>query len=221
VTENQSAIAENYETIENRISKITEFQIHGAHWYCEEADVTRPFPSDRSTNDPSWQFTWNAWLTESFRSVNLGFCCPALMEGTAESKDLEDGTGDPFKIVLLSRRTRLNPGTRYIARGLNDLCEPGNEIECEQIVWRPPAEPGGKTMWNRYSWRRGTVPIRWGVILKNSGLGEAEIVIRNYKTFSGCRRHGLLRAKRGFTCGAGTYEGFKSGSCPDQTSKLL
>lgn len=187
-TDFQSEVAASFEKLENRISKILEFPIHGAHWYCEDADVTRPFPSQHAATDPSWQFTWNAWLSESFRSVKLDFCCPALMEGTAESRDLADGTGDPFKLVLLSRRTRLNPGTRYIARGLNDLNEPGNEIECEQIVWRPEREPNGKAQWNRYSWRRGTVPIRWGVYLKNSGLGEAEIVIRKHKTFAGCKR---------------------------------
>lgn len=36
-------------------------------------------------------------------------------------------------LVLFSRRSRLHPGTRYIARGLNNLASPGNEIECEQV----------------------------------------------------------------------------------------
>lgn len=194
----QSDASPNYEMLENRISKITEFPIHGAHWYCEDADVTRPFPSQNALSDPSWQFTWNAWLSESFRMVGLDFVCPALMEGTAESRDLEDGFGDSFTLVLLSRRTRLNPGTRYIARGLNDLCEPGNEIECEQIVWRPTNDPRGDVQWNRFSWRRGTVPIRWGVVLKNGGIGEAEIVIRKQNTFEGSKKSMSL-SEREFT----------------------
>ena len=181
--------------LEGHINKIVEFSVNGAHWYCADADVTRPFPSQHAATEPSWQFTWNAWLTESFRSVRLDDCCPALMQGTAESRELEDGMGDLFNLVLLSRRSRLNPGTRYIARGLNDLCEPGNEIECEQIVWRPEDKHSGKALWNRYSWRRGTVPIRWGVYLKNSGLGEAEIVIRKQKTFAGCKRCASLSVR--------------------------
>lgn len=50
-----------------------------------------------------------------------------------ESRVLDDGRGEPYLLVLLSRRSRLHPGTRYIARGLNSLASPGNEIECEQV----------------------------------------------------------------------------------------
>jgi len=42
------------------------------------------------------------------------------------------------------------------------------------------------------------VPIRWGVYLKNSGLGEAEIVIRKHKTFAGCKRY-IRRLQKRFT----------------------
>ena len=41
------------------------------------------------------------------------------------------------------RRCRLHVGPRYLARGLNDAADPGNEIECEQVVWKhaPPGAP--------------------------------------------------------------------------------
>ena len=50
-----------------------------------------------------------------------------------ESRILEDASGAKYMLVLFSRRSRLHPGTRYIARGLNSLASPGNEIECEQV----------------------------------------------------------------------------------------
>lgn len=50
-------------------------------------------------------------------------------------------------------------------------------MECEQIVWvDDPSGPGPR--WSRYLWRRGTVPIHWGVELKNQGFGEAELYIK-------------------------------------------
>ncbi len=51
-----------------------------------------------------------------------------------ESRTLEDNRGLRYTLVLFSRRSRLHPGMRYIARGLNSLASPGNEIECEQVL---------------------------------------------------------------------------------------
>jgi len=88
------------------------------------------------------------------------------------------------------------------ARGLNELAEPGNEIECEQVIWRPQrphqqhhggagvsAHHGGQVLhWSRYVWRRGSVPLWWSVKIKNQGIGEAEIKIQQNNTFKGSRR---------------------------------
>lgn len=77
---------------------------------------------------------------------------------------------------------------RYIARGLNSLASPGNEIECEQIVWTQPASLEVPLKWSSYAWRRGTVPIWWGVELKSGGVGEATIVIPSATPYRGTRR---------------------------------
>jgi len=57
-----------------------------------------------------------------------------LLQGVVESRTLEDNRGLRYTLVLFSRRSRLHPGMRYIARGLNSLASPGNEIECEQVL---------------------------------------------------------------------------------------
>jgi hypothetical protein len=70
----------------------------------------------------------------------LGCCVDAdllLLQGVVESRTLEDNRGLKYTMVLFSRRSRLHPGMRYIARGLNNLASPGNEIECEQVPLRP------------------------------------------------------------------------------------
>ena len=58
-------------------------------------------------------------------------------------------------------KSRLHVGTRYLARGLNCNGEPGNEVECEQIIWKPKAESTDEEMWTSFLFRRGTVPLRY------------------------------------------------------------
>lgn len=137
-----------------------------------------------------------------------------------------DAAGRGFTVALLARRSRLHPGMRYIARGLNALASPGNEIECEQLVWAagdapvlpdrngaaPSASAGGecgrgggegagsrdqggegaRVRWSSFLWRRGTVPIWWGVELRSGGVGEANIVVSPSRPYRGTRR----RARR-------------------------
>ena len=59
-----------------------------------------------------------------------------LLQGMAESRELTDRGGRKWHMGLVSRRSCLHPGTRYLARGLNAAGSPGNEVECEQLVWR-------------------------------------------------------------------------------------
>ena len=64
-------------------------------------------------------------------------CC---VQGLVESRQLKDREGQAYTLCLLARRSRLHPGMRYIARGLNALASPGNEIECDQVAfWRSMA----------------------------------------------------------------------------------
>ena len=111
-----------------------------------------------------------------------------MWQGVAESRSLEDSNGQKYTLALLARRSCLHPGMRYIARGLNGLGSPGNEIECEQVVWTQPASLDTPLKWSSYVWRRGTVPIWWGVELKSGGVGEATIVIPSPTPYQGTRR---------------------------------
>lgn len=63
-----------------------------------------------------------------------------------------------------------------------------------QVVWRRAVREGAPIPWSRYVWRRGSVPLWWGVFLKQNGLGEAEIKIKEQRTFRGSRRWGARGA---------------------------
>ena len=56
------------------------FVLNGVHYYCETADVSRPFPSAHPPSAPSKEFVWNQWLTEPFRCVGLPDACPNLLQ---------------------------------------------------------------------------------------------------------------------------------------------
>ncbi|KAH7615657.1 hypothetical protein Ndes2526B_g09598 [Nannochloris sp. 'desiccata'] len=166
--------------------------VGGFHYYCETADLSRPFPSAHLPTEPELEFIWNAWLSQPFRDLGLPTHCPALMQGAVESVDeVHHRTGQRYTLCLLSRRSRRHPGTRYIARGLNEMAGPGNEIEAELLMWTPSAGSsssggGGFVKWARVAWRRGTVPIWWGVELQplNKGL-QAEVYIQEKGTYVG------------------------------------
>ncbi|KAK9827235.1 hypothetical protein WJX81_000601 [Elliptochloris bilobata] len=159
-----------------RVDMVPNFSLNNAHFYCETADVSRGFPSARPAGAPSWEFVWNRWLATPLRAAGLPAHCPHLLQGVVEARTLQDATGRRFTLVLLARRSRLHPGMRYIARGLNALASPGNEID--------------------FLWRRGTVPIWWGVELRSGGVGEANIVVSPSRPYRGTRRYFRRLQKR-------------------------
>ncbi|PNH12209.1 Polyphosphoinositide phosphatase [Tetrabaena socialis] len=181
--------------IDKGIERLLSFPLDGAHFLCDTLDITRPFPSHRAVKDPSWDLVWNRWLAAPFRSLHLDFLCPPLLQGLCESRQLEDFDGAKYWIACISRRGCLHPGPRYKARGLNDFAEPGNELEVEQVIWRQQQRDGNTLLWSRYTWRRGSAPLWWGVSIKNNGIGEAEIKIRPHNTFRGAKRRLSRRGK--------------------------
>lgn len=69
----------------------------------------------------------------------------------------------------------MHPGTRYLARGLNDQSSPGNEVECELLVWRAYEKEGNSQVkLSSHVWRRGTVPIWWKQEIRNT-VGDTKI----------------------------------------------
>lgn len=181
--------------IDQGITRLMAFPIDGAHFLCDTLDITRPFPSYRAVKEPSWDLVWNRWLSTPFRNLGLDHLCPPLLQGLCEARELEDFDRAKYWMCLMNRRSCLHPGPRYKARGLNDYAEPGNELEVEQIIWRQQAN-GGNVLWSRYTWRRGSAPLWWGVSLRNNGIGEAEIRIRQHSTFKGSKRYVRRLQKR-------------------------
>eukprot|EP00887_Chlorella_sp_A99_P003928 scaffold11.g3928.t1 len=179
---------------------VQQFTLNNAHYYCETADISRPFPSPEDPSNPNPEFVWNSWLRQPLVDMGLFAHCPPLLQGAVESSAQAHPGGGAFSMALLSRRSRRHPGTRYIARGLNERAGPGNEIESELIVWTHPRPAGGvggvsaagaagepgPLRWARVVWRRGTVPIWWGVQLQSLQKGlQAEVYVRSDEPYRG------------------------------------
>ena len=167
---------------------LAEFPVAGYHFFCETVDITRPFPSSHAVAQPSWEYVWNHYLTQPFRTAgcSLPGVTPHLCQGLAESAALSDMHGSVLTVALIARRSRLHAGTRYKARGLNARAGPANEIECEQLVLLKQGR------WASYVWRRGSVPLHWSQTIKANGVGTA-IAIEPVNTFQGSRKFALLR----------------------------
>ncbi|CAI9108519.1 OLC1v1008119C1 [Oldenlandia corymbosa var. corymbosa] len=165
------------------VQELTDLDVDGKYYFCENRDLTRPFPSHKSIQDPDEEFVWNKWFSSPFRNIGLDRHCATLLQGFADCRSFGSLGQQEGIVALLARRSRLHPGTRYLARGINSCYGTGNEVECEQIVWIP-RRPGQSIPFNTYVWRRGTIPLWWGAELKITAA-EAEIYVSDRDPYKG------------------------------------
>eukprot|EP01063_Lacrimia_lanifica_P002516 TRINITY_DN11324_c0_g1_i1.p1 TRINITY_DN11324_c0_g1~~TRINITY_DN11324_c0_g1_i1.p1 ORF type:complete len:1553 (+),score=498.96 TRINITY_DN11324_c0_g1_i1:39-4661(+) len=134
------------------------FPLPHAHFYSDDTDLTvllpgattdlrreggvlHDSPSDETaaraaaglTQAP--EFHWNEALGEAFRRLGLGQWCVPLLQGYAQER-LVRVRGGTEHMLLIEKKSRRHPGSRYIARGLDDEAAPANEVECQVIIWR-------------------------------------------------------------------------------------
>lgn len=134
-----------------------DFQLNDNHYFCETYDLTRLYPSKFKPYEPDESFCWNNGWTKPFKDMGIRNCCITLMQGIGYTYE---GPEKEYKIAHLCRRSSVNPGTRYAARGLNSKGSPGNEVEAELIFFK------GEN-WVSARWRRGSIPIHWATVLNS------------------------------------------------------
>lgn len=79
----------------------------------------------------------------------------------------------------------------FIGRSLSDKRFLKSLLGELQLLFTCPTE-GQHLKWSSYVWRRGTVPIWWGVELKSGGVGEAIINVNSRSPYKGTRRSAEL-----------------------------
>ena len=84
----------------DRVEMMPKFTLNNAHYFCETADITRPFPSSHSVDDPSWEFVWNRWLAAFLRNVGLLSHCPHLLQARHFGPFHATAKGHPYHTSL-------------------------------------------------------------------------------------------------------------------------
>nr|GMD99831.1 probable phosphoinositide phosphatase SAC9 isoform X1 [Ipomoea batatas] len=176
------------------VQELSDLDIDGKHYFCETRDITRPFPSHMTSQTPDEEFVWNKWFSMPFKKIGLPQHCVILLQGFVDCRGFGSLGQQEGLVALIARRSRLHPGTRYLARGLNSCYSTGNEVECEQIVWIP-RKASQSVPFNTYVWRRGTIPIWWGAELKMTAA-EAEIYVSDRDPYKGSAQYYQRLSKR-------------------------
>ena len=127
-----------HEEAEN-LAQLSRYSLSNSHFYCETADLTRPFPSSHPVSQPCWEFVWNRWLASSVRSVGLKEHCPQLLQ-VCQAKCSWFIT-DCTKVVLpaLLKDCPYHPGTPH-RDCLTRLRHPDrlqHVTPCGDVMWNP------------------------------------------------------------------------------------
>ncbi|OHS94372.1 hypothetical protein TRFO_39457 [Tritrichomonas foetus] len=117
--------------------------------------------SDSKYSEPDEGFLWNVGWKRPFVKLGIPHICVDLLQGACVSQEFSN---HGFSMIYIARRSSINPGTRFSARGLNERNYPGNEVECELIFIR------NGEFWSQ-QWRRGSIPLRWKTTL-SSKIGQ-------------------------------------------------
>lgn len=148
---------------------LLDFPVAENHFYCNYMDLSKPFPYPEEI-DTSSPYCWNRRWLNPFDSLHALAACAVIYQGYATSLYL-DKNADP-NITYIIKRSCRNPGTRYVARGLNDYLNPANECQCELIFYKD-----GK--YYAQSWMRGSIPVKWKTVLTTSISAPQHIVEEN------------------------------------------
>jgi len=142
-----------------------DFPVANNHFFCLDLNLSSFFPYEAIDNSRNC-FLWNRRWIKMFEDFHVPFVCILLHQGSVSSLYNNES---PINIVYILRRSLMNPGTRYIGRGLNDKSFPANECECELLFINHDEVYS-------YSWIRGSCPVPWKTELSSSLSSPKHIV---------------------------------------------
>ncbi|KAG5483399.1 hypothetical protein LSCM1_04947 [Leishmania martiniquensis] len=150
------------------------------YYFSDDVDLMLPFPFTRPDGcaPPDTECNWSHHLHDSFSRCSLGAACSVLVRGFAGERVCTLKDGVDLHLVLLGRQSNVNPGPRYLSRGLNSENGVGNDHYYEYILWK---YHGADTVtFTRHSFLRGTIPVHWRTQLSMS-LSEPAMIFSGNK----------------------------------------
>ncbi|KAL7700370.1 synaptojanin (N-terminal domain) [Lotmaria passim] len=144
-----------------RLSEFQEYTYYKGYYYSDDVNLMLPFPFAKpdACAAPDMACDWSAHLREPFAACSLASACSQLIRGFAGERICRLKDGVELHLVLLGRQSNVNPGPRYLGRGLNSANGAGNDHYYEYILWK---YYGADTVtFTRHSILRGTIPVHW------------------------------------------------------------
>ena len=119
---------------------------------------------------PVFVDSFDTFISNNNNSANSNENIYSSIHLNNNNNNQQSNEEDFIYLCTLTKKSNINPGTRYKARGLNKNGGPGNECECEIILWKYITSPSSsrKVLWYSFVYRRGTVPLWWETRLKSS-----------------------------------------------------
>jgi hypothetical protein len=163
-----------------RLSEFQEYTYYKGYYYSDDVNLMLPFPFTKpdACAAPDMACDWSAHLREPFTACSLTAACSRLVRGFAGERVCTLKDGVELHLVLLGRQSNVNPGPRYLGRGLNTANGAGNDHYYEYILWK---YYGADTVtFTRHSILRGTIPVHWTTQVSMS-LSEPAMIFSSDK----------------------------------------
>jgi hypothetical protein len=120
------------------------FEDYGTFYFSHRTDLlTATQIQDSQATDqlalPLWQrvdkrFFWNHFATAPLRERSLHRWILPIMDAFFHQERIAGALGSPVEYTLVSRRSSLCIGARYLARGIDRFGNVANFVETEQVV---------------------------------------------------------------------------------------
>jgi hypothetical protein len=83
--------------------------------------------------------------------------------------------GKILQVILISRRSRIFAGTRFLKRGLNEQGYVANDVETEQILYEPNNGHLIHEHFSSFVQHRGSIPLFWAQDSSNNIIPKPPI----------------------------------------------
>lgn len=115
----------------------------------------------------------NSIVNRHINGSYLRYACSTLLRGFASERVTTLRDNSKLHLLLLGRQNILNPGPRYLGRGLNGVHGAGNDHFYEYVMWiesspSSSSAPLSPIIYARHAILRGTVPVHWSTQLSVS-----------------------------------------------------
>lgn len=162
-----------------RLREFEEYTFRRGYYYSDEVDLRLQFPFFPGTelgSLPNFHCDWSQRLRDAFCAASLRPACSVLIRGFVDERvvAMKDRQTE-LHVMLLGRQSEVNPGPRFLSRGLNPEGGAGNEHFYEYVMWKRSLGDTAVT-YARHAILRGTIPVHWTTQVSSMSISEPAMI---------------------------------------------